>query len=52
MRTLDIAYVGKAAMIHWNGIPLAKADRLGKESLDRIFWIGKWNFTTLGKKIQ
>ena len=48
--SMDISDAGKEAMIHWNGPPLAKAERLGTEALDRIFGRGKWNFTTLGEK--
>ena len=47
---MDIEDVGKEAMVHWNGPPLAKADRLGREAMDRIFGRGKWNFTTLTNK--
>ena len=34
---MDISDIGKEALIHWNGPPLAKADRLGEASLDRVF---------------
>ena len=37
---MDIEDVGKEAMIHWNGPPLAMAARLGKGSMDRIFGRG------------
>ena len=47
---MDIVDVGKEAMIHWNGPPLAMADRLGKGSMDRIFGRGRWNFTTMANK--
>ena len=47
---MDIEDVGKEAMIHWNGPPLAMADRLGKGSMDRIFGRGRWNFTTMANK--
>ena len=43
---MDIGDVGKEAMILWNGPPLAKADRVGKEALDIISGRGKWSFTT------
>ena len=36
----------RVAQIHWNGPPLAKTDKLGEASLDRIFGKGRWNFTT------
>ena len=29
--------IGKEALIHWNGPPLARANRLGEAALDRIF---------------
>ena len=47
---MDIEDVGKEAMIHWNGPPLAKAEKLGREAMNRIFGRGKWNFTTLANK--
>ena len=34
---MDISDIGKEALIHWNGPPLARADRLGEAALDRIF---------------
>ena len=34
---MDISDIGREALIHWNGPPLAKADRLGEASLDRVF---------------
>ena len=49
---MDISDVGKEAMIHWNGPPLSKSDRLGRSTMDRIFGRGKWRFTTLGNKID
>ena len=44
---MDIMDIGKEALIHWNGPPLAKSDRLGIGALDRIFGHGRWNFITL-----
>ena len=43
---MDITDIGKEALIHWNGPPLAKADKLGEAALDRLFGRGKWNFIT------
>lgn len=34
---MDISDFGVEALIHWNGPPLAKADKLGEASLDRVF---------------
>ena len=34
---MDISDIGVEALIHWNGPPLAKADKLGEASLDRVF---------------
>ena len=42
---MDIGDVGKEAMIHWNGPPIAKADSLGKAPLDRHFG-GTGRFST------
>jgi hypothetical protein len=47
---MDISDIGKEALIDWNGPPLAKADRLGKEALDRHFGKGRWNFITRSNK--
>ena len=41
---MDISDIGKEAMIHWNGPPLAKVDRLGEAALDRVFGKGRYNF--------
>ena len=41
---MDISDIGKEALIDWNGPPLAKADRLGKEALDRHFGKRKVEF--------
>ena len=49
---MDIDDVGKEAFIHWNGPPTVKADRLGRESLDRIFGRGRWHFITLDNKLD
>ena len=35
--TMDISDIGKEAMIHWNGPPLARANSLGEAALDRHF---------------
>ena len=34
---MDISDIGKEALKHWNGPPLARDDRLGEAALDRIF---------------
>ena len=34
---MDISDIGKEAMIHWNGPPLARANSLGEAALDRHF---------------
>lgn len=47
---MGIEDVGKEAMIHWNGPPLAKADKLGRSTMDNIFGRGKWKFTTMANK--
>ena len=49
---MDILDIGKEALIHWNGPPTAKADRLGREALDRIFGRGRWHFVTLDNKLD
>ena len=49
---MDIEDIGKEAQIHWNGPPLAKADKLGEASLDRIFGKGRWNFTTMANRAE
>ena len=38
---MDISDVGVEALIHWNGPPLAWADKLGEASVDRVFENGK-----------
>ena len=43
---MDISDIGKEALIHWNGPPLGRADRLGEAALDRLFGRGRWNFIT------
>ena len=47
---IDISDIGKEALIHWNGPPLARADRLGKAALDRVFGRGRWNFIIMTNK--
>ena len=47
---MDIEDIGREAQIHWNGPPLAKADKLGEAALDRILGRGRWNFTTVANK--
>ena len=32
-----ISDIGKEALIHWNGPPIAKAQKLGEAALDRVF---------------
>ena len=49
---MDISDVGKEALIHWNGPPTAKADKLGRRALDRIFGKGQWHFITLDNKMD
>ena len=34
---MDISDIGKEAMIHWNGPPIAMADILGEAAMDRHF---------------
>ena len=34
---MDISDIGKEALIHWNGPPIAKAGKLGEAALDRVF---------------
>ena len=45
---MDIDDVCKEAFID----STAKADRLGKEALDRIFGRGRWHFITLDNKLD
>ena len=45
-------YSGKEAWIHWNGPLTAKADRLGRDALDRLFERGRWHFVTLDNKVD
>ena len=47
---MDMSDIGKEALIHWNGPPLAKADKLGEAALDRLFGRGRWNFITMANK--
>ena len=49
---MDIDDVGKEAFIHWNGPPIAKAERLEREALGRIFERGRWHFITLDNKLD
>ena len=39
---LDIGDVGKEALIHWNGPPIAKADSIGEAAINRIFGAGRF----------
>jgi hypothetical protein len=48
----DISDIGKEALIHWNGPPLARADRLGEAALDRLFGRGRWNFITMANRVN
>ena len=62
--SMDISDVGKEAMIHWNGPPIAMADILGEAALDRHFGgrsrfssnfsfyltFNRWHFFTLANK--
>ena len=41
--SMGIFDIGKESLIHWNGPPTARADRLGKEALDRIFGQNRWH---------
>ena len=47
MGWMDISDVSKETMIHWNGPPLSKSDRLRRSMMDTIFGKGKWRFTTI-----
>ena len=49
---MDINDIGKKAFLHWNDLPTAKADRLKREALDRIFQRGRWHFITLDSKLD
>ena len=49
---MDIEDIGKEAQIHWNGPPLARADKLGEAALDRIFGKGRWDFTTVANRAE
>ena len=49
---MDIEDIGKEAQIHWNGPPLARANKLGEAALDRIFGKGRWDFTTLANRAE
>ena len=62
--TMDISDIGKEALIHWNGPPLARANSLGEAALDRhfggrdrflfiifaplFFILYRWHFVTMG----
>ena len=63
--TMDISDIGKEAVIHWNGPPIAKADSIGEAAMNRIFKGGRffgnsnfsllfiiyrWNFVTMANK--
>ena len=50
--SMGIFDTGMEALIHWNGPPIARADRLGKEALDRIFGQNRWHFITLDNKLD
>ena len=49
--TMDISDIGKEAVIHWNGPPIAKADSIGEAAINRIFkggrFFGNSNFSLL-----
>ena len=62
---MDISDIGKEAVIHWNGPPIAKADSIGEAAMNRIFKGGRffgnsnfsllfiiyrWNFVTMANK--
>ena len=47
---MDISDIGKEALIDWNGPPLARADKVGKEALERHFGKGRWNCVTRSNK--
>ena len=47
---MECRIVGREALIHWNGPPVDKAEKLGIEALNRVFGIGHWNFTTWANK--
>ena len=49
---MDICDIGKKALIHWNGPPLERADRLGEAALDRVFGRGRWNFITMANRVE
>ena len=44
---MDISDIGKEAMIHWNGPPIAMADTLGEAALDRHFGRNRLYWMTL-----
>ena len=48
----DIYDIGKEAILRWNCQPTAKADRLRREALDRIFQRGRWHFIKLDNKLD
>ena len=49
---MDIYDIGKEGILHWNCQPTAKADRLRREGLNRIYRRGRWHFITLDSKLQ
>ena len=49
---MDINDIDKEAFLHWNGPPTAKADRLRREALNKIFRRGRWHFITLDNKLD
>ena len=49
---MDINDIGKEAFLQWNSRPTAKADRLRRDVLDRIFRRGRWHFITLDNKLD
>ena len=42
--TMDISDIGREALVHWNGPPLAKADSIGEAAINRIFKGGRFKF--------
>ena len=44
--------VARKPFLHWNDLPTAKAGRLRREALNRIFRRGRWHFITLDSKLD
>lgn len=47
---MDLEDAGKESLIHWNGPPVSRAEKLGVAALNSVFGAGHWNFLTWANK--